>query len=72
MDIKKTTLGFPTWLHKAIKQESLDTDRSMTEIIIEQMAERYPKQKALFFTTKKEVKLLIKEDIETLINGKAA
>lgn len=45
---KRTTFRLPKALVRAIKLEAADTDREMTDIIVEQLSKRYPDQ-PLFF-----------------------
>ena len=37
----RTTFRLPQPLHKAIRLEAAETDRAMTDIIIEQLSQRY-------------------------------
>lgn len=67
-DQMRTTFKIPRWLHKAIKQESLDTEQDMTEIIIDQLAARYPEKAALFFGSSTEA-ILPKSDNQPIINA---
>lgn len=41
-DRKRTNFRLPQALHKAIKVEAAQSDREMTEIIVEQLSTRYP------------------------------
>ncbi len=55
---KRTTLYLPTWLHRAIKTEAAQTDRDMTEIIVELLMPRYTEQNSPFFSPEMKAQLI--------------
>lgn len=42
MDLIRTTFRLPQSLHKAIRLEAAESERDMTDIILEQLSLRYP------------------------------
>jgi hypothetical protein len=56
-ETKRTTVDLPPDLHKAIKGEAVDNDRNMNDIMVEQLAARYPGRS--FFSPGPETKLHI-------------
>jgi hypothetical protein len=62
---ERTTFRLPKWLHKAIKMESVHVERDMTDIIVEQLAKRYPNDRNLFFSPRPEAQPLEKPEAST-------
>lgn len=44
----RTTVRLPKALHKEIQRESIETERDMNDIMVEQLASRYPEKRGLF------------------------
>jgi hypothetical protein len=51
---KKTTVYLPSELHKELKVEATRSDRTLNDILVEQLAARYPDR--LFFGAASETK----------------
>lgn len=61
--VEKTSLYFPSWLKEALRQEAFHTRRSQTEIIVEDLAQRYADPSNRFFCLQAKEKLdIIRED----------